>query len=344
MLRRSGMRKFLLILLACSPGIATYLRSQSPQNIPTFSVAVDLVKVPITVFDEHGGILQDLRRNDFRVYEDGQLQEIRSFSMDTNPVSVVLLIDCSGTVEKEFKHIKSAAAGFADALSKGDRISMITFADVVDRPLDWTQDTRQVRKALNKVRLGLRTNLYDAMLQAAQEQLAEIEGRKAIILLTDFLNNQSVVGYMDATRAIIQSQATLYIVSKTVMIREEARKQRRVVILNDIYSRLFGDAGNYIDEFFKKKETEMTDLAEKTGGRCYFPSGYDQIEDAYKQVARELKNQYYITYVSEQVKEANSYHRIAVEYYQPSSRLIYRKGYYFKPVPIITPRPLPRNR
>lgn len=333
MQRHSGTWVLLMTVLAGCPCIAAYLQSQTPQNIPTFSVSVDLIKIPITVAGEDGAPVQDLRRNDFHIYEDGKLQEIRSFSVDTNPVSVVLLLDSSGTVEKEWKQIKEAASGFADALSPGDRVSLITFADDVQQVLDWTSDTGQVRKVLKKVQVGLRTDLYDAMFEAAQDQLRGIDGRKAIILLTDFLNNQSVMGYQDAVRAIVQSQATLYIVSKTVMVREAARTERHVVMLNDIYRRLFGD-GNYIDEFFEKKEAQMADLAEKTGGRCYFPPDYNVIKDAYKQVAQELRNQYYLTYISDQAKQTNSYHRITVEYLLPASKLIYRQGYYFRPDPI----------
>jgi Ca-activated chloride channel family protein len=331
-----------MIFFAGCPVIAAFTQSQTQQKIPTFSVTVDLIKVPITVFAEQGGVVRDLRPSDFWIYEDGKRQQIRSLSMDTNPVSVVLLLDSSGTVEKELKQIKEAAEGFADALSRGDRISVITFADEVNEVLDWTEDTKLVRKALRKIELGLRTSLYDAMSYASQDKMGGIDGRKAIILLTDFLNNQSLTGYQEAVRTIIQSQASLYIVSKTVMVREDARKQRRVVILNDIYRRLFPDS-NYIDEFFTKKEAEMTDLAEKTGGRCYFPTSYNQIKDVYRQVAAELKNQYYITYISDQTMEPNSYHRITVEYLQPSSKLIYRKGYYYKPDPLFRLR-LPNRR
>jgi VWFA-related protein len=333
--RRLSIRIILvLLLLAWLP----ILGMPAPQQQgPTFSVSVDLVKVPVTIFQPNGAPIATPERKDFRIYEDGELQQIRSFGVDVNPVSVVLLLDCSGTVEKEWKQIKSAAESFAEALSKGDRISVITFADDVQLALDWSADTRQVRKALNKVRLGMRTDLYDAIFEAAQTQLKDIEGRKAIILLTDFLNNQSVLGYQDAVQAVLQSQATLYIVSKTMMVREAAKTQQHVVILNDIYQQLFGDS-NYIDEFFTKKETQMNDFAEKTGGRCYFPADYDQIEQVYQQVARELKNQYYITYISESSKPRNSYHRITVEYLQPASKIIHRQGYYFKPDPIMVPR------
>ena len=90
------------------------------------------------------------------------------------------------------------------------------------------------------------------------------------------------------------------------MVREQAKRERRVVMLSDIYKRMFGD-DNYIEEFFSKREAEMTDLSERTGGRCFFPTDYDQIKDIYAEVAHELKSTYYLTYVSNQNLPPNSY-------------------------------------
>jgi len=299
----------------------------------TFSVSVNLVKVPLSVFDTNGAMVQNLHREDFVLYEDGTAQQIRSFGIDRNPVSVVLVLDTSATVKEELRKIKETAENFAEALSRDDRISIITFDDEVSVALNWTSNPKQVHKALHKVESGVRTALYDAMYTAAHNQLNGIEGRTAIILLTDCLNNQSSVGFQDAAQAIIQSQASLFVVSKTVMVRQAARNERRVVMLSDIYKRLFGE-DNYIEKFFQKREEEMTDLAEKTGGRCFFPAQYDQIGNAYSEVARELNSKYYLTYISNQQKTPNSYHRISLEYLPPSSKLTYRRGYFFEPAPV----------
>jgi Ca-activated chloride channel homolog len=300
------------------------------QDQPTFSVAVDLIKVPISIFDEQGALIRDIRRDDFRVYEDGVEQQIRSFGIDRNPLSAVLLLDTSATVGKEMKEIKEAAEEFADALSREDRVSVITFDDQPELRLDWTNDMGQVRKAVRKIRPGMRTALYDAMYMAAAEQLRYEEGRKAIILLTDCLNNQSLVSFEDAAKSVVQSQASLYVVSKTVIVRESARRQRRVQMLTGIYRRLFGDA-DYIEEFFQKREAEMVGLAEKTGGRCMFPLKYTDIPGLYAEVAAELKSRYYLTYVSNQHKEPDTYHRILVEYLPPHSKLVARNGYFHDP-------------
>ena len=307
---------------------------QQDKNDAIISVSVNLVKIPITVFDDKGNLVSELRSEDFRIWEDQAPQQIRSFGVDANPVSVVLLLDTSLSGKTELKKIKEAATEFAEALSKEDRISIIGFDDEVYRALDWTNELKKVRKALGKLRPGGRTALYDAMYYAANEQLKGIDGRKAIILLTDCLNNESRVGFGDASLTIVQSQASLYVVSKTAIVREQAKRDRRVVMIADILKRMFGDDEDYIGEFFKKRETEMSELSEKTGGRCFFPTDYDHLKNIYSGVARELKSKYYITYVSNQNLLPNSFHRISIEYLEPASKIIYRKGYYHQPQPV----------
>jgi VWFA-related protein len=326
------MWKRCLILAVLSGLVSSFGRpaNQEP-GASSFSVSVNLVKVPVSVFDRQGKMITDLRSDHFRIWEDQAPQTIRSFGVDRNPVSVVLLLDTSESEKKELKKIREAAEGFIEALSSGDRVALITFDDEVNLLQGWTDDLKKARRSLNRMRPGLRTALYDAMYVAAKEQLEGIEGRKAIILLTDCLNNQSSLDFQDASLTVVQSQAALYVVSKTVMVREQAKNERRVVMLTNIYKRLFGSDENYIDEFFKKRETEMADLAEKTGGRCFFPADYDQIKHVYEEVAHELKSKYYLTYISNQNLLPNSYHRISIEYLEPAGKILYRKGYYHQP-------------
>jgi len=297
----------------------------------SFSVSVNLVKVPISIFDENGRMITALRREHIRVREDQTLQQIRSFGLDSMPLSVVMLIDTSASGKKERNKIRDAAREFTRALSPGDRVSLITFDDQIRLLLNWTDDMNKVRKKLGDLQSGLRTALYDAMYLAADEQLKNIEGRKIIILLTDCLNNQSFVDFKEASLKVVQSQASLYVVSKTSMVRKDSKNERRVIMLNDIYKKLFGDGQSYIDEFFDRKEGEMADLADKTGGRCFFPEDYDQIKGNYSEIAREMKTRHYLTYISSQDLRPDSYHKISIEYLKPFSKINYRKGYYHLP-------------
>ena len=306
-------------------------QSDEDSGIARFSVATNLVKVPVSVFDERGLMAENLRKEDFILWENQARQEIRSLNVDSNSISVLLVLDTSPSSKSELANMKTAATAFAGKLGKGDLISIITFDEDVNLILDWTSDTKKVKKALSKVKPGLRTALYDAMYLAANEQMFRADGQGAIILLTDCLNNHSRVGFEEAARAVSKSHASFYLISKTAFVKEQARQVRRVVIIEDIYRKMFGEEMNYVDEFFDKREKEMMELAEKTGGRVFFPTNYNSITNVYAEIARELKNKYYLTYVSNQDLARDSWHRIAVEYLRPASEVVYRKGYYYLP-------------
>jgi len=331
---RRARKKILSIALFALLGWAVSLYpavAQSSEGAAHFSVFTNLVKVPVSVFDERGLITNSLRKEDFRLWENQTQQEIRSLEVDVTSISVLLVLDTSPSSKSELAKMKSAAETFAGRLGKGDRISVITFDENVNLILDWTSDTRQVKRALSRVKAGLRTALYDAMYLAAYEQMRGIDGPKAIILLTDCINNHSRVNFEEAARAITESQATFYLISKTSMVREEAKQVRRVVIVEDIYKKMFGEELNYVDDYFNQREKEMTDLANRTGGRVFFPTDYNAIRGVYTEIARELKNKYYLTYISNQDLAHDSWHRISIEYLGSASEIIYRRGYYYLP-------------
>lgn len=330
--RRSIFTAALLVLGGAAlfyPAVAQ--SPQSAESVARFSATTNLVKIPVSVFDERGLITDKLRKEDFRLWENQAQQEIRSLGVDSNSISVLLVLDTSPSSKGELAKIKSAAETFAGKLGKGDSVSVITFDENVNLVLDWTGDIKRVKKALSGVRSGLRTALYDAMYLAASEQMRKIEGNGAIILLTDCLNNHSRIGFNDAARAVSKSQASFYLISKTAIVKEQARKERRVVIIEDIYRQLFGEEMNSVDEYFNKREKEMAELAANTGGRVFFPADYNDIKNVYAEIARELKNKYYLTYVSNQELVPDSWHRVAVEYLRPASEVMYRKGYYYLP-------------
>ena len=314
-------------------------------GVARFSIATNLVKVPVSIFDERGLTTENLRKEDFRLWENQTQQEIRSLGVDAGFISVLLVLDTSPSSKSELAKIKAAAETFTGKLGKNDRVSIITFDENVNLLLDWTDDTKRVKRALAGIRSGQRTALYDAMYLAASEQMRGVEGQGAIILLTDCLNNFSRVGFEEAAQAVAKSQASFYLISKTAIMREQARQERRVAILENIYRQVFGEEINYVDEFFDKREKEMAELAEKTGGRVFFPADYDSIRNVYAEIARELKNKYYLTYISNQDLAPDSWHRIAVEYLRPASEVVYRRGYYYLPeMPRKTTGPAFRER
>ncbi|MDR0842626.1 MAG: VWA domain-containing protein, partial [Acidobacteriota bacterium] len=148
-MRTSRWRNLLFtLLLLCGGAIGFRPAAAQDEGGFRFRVSTNLVKVPIGVFDERGLLVGDLKQEDFRLWEDQARQEIRSVGIDSNAMSVVLVLDTSPSSKSDLKKIKAAAETFAKTLGRDDQVSLITFDDEVNLALDWTADRKKVKKAL----------------------------------------------------------------------------------------------------------------------------------------------------------------------------------------------------
>lgn len=286
------------------------LPSASPQPAnsgdDTVKLRADEVLLNITVIDPYGRQATDLTRNDFIVAEDGQRQNIASFLISSVPVNVVLMLDASGSVAGQVASLRDAAMNFLDQLGPEDKVSVIEFHSNIELIQDWTSKGEDVRHALSwrfkpgmvrtaegKSQYGL-TALYDAIYATADEQLAKVSGRKAVIILTDGDDTSSKITYQQSLDAIIRSGAMVYVVSKAqqfiAQYKPYAGKMGRVMGTSR-------DADQIIARF-ENAERLMKDISTRTGGRLYSPLRDEEMKDVYAQAARELKNQYILTYIS----------------------------------------------
>lgn len=272
----------------------------------TVKLRADEVLLNVTVMDPYGRQATDLVQKDFIIAEDGQRQDIASFLISRVPVNVVLMLDASGSVAGDIASLRDAAMKFLEKLEPEDKVSVIEFHTNVELIQDWTAKADDVRHALSwRFKPGMvrtkegnseygSTALYDALYSTADEQLAKVQGRKAVILLTDGDDTSSKVTYQQSLDSIIRSGAVVYVVSKAqqfiAQLRPYAGKMGTVA----------GTRGtaNVMIARFENAERLMTDLATRTGGRIYSPLRDEEMKDVYAQVAHELKNQYILTYTS----------------------------------------------
>lgn len=301
------------------------LQGPSPQA-PSFRVAANYVKVPVTVFDEKGKLLDDLDRTDFEVLDDGEPTPIINFVRDLAPINVLLLLDSSGSLKDELEEIKQAALLFAQSFTRDDRISIISFSDETVLLTPWTNRLRKLRKGLNKLKKGYRTAIYDALGQTIEIHLNEVKGRRVIILLTDGLDNESVTPYDQILGRLIESQITLYIVSRTRLVNDKVRDSERVHFLNQVMRNVLQDDGDFVDDYFRKKEAAMVNLAEATAGRALFPEVLAELGNTYAQVASELKHQYLLTFLPPE-SSTKKFRSIHVTCHLPAGRVYSRKQY-----------------
>ena len=299
-----------------------------PQQPPRFTTQADYVRVPVSVFDARGRLLLQLEREQFTLFDEEEPRQIDNFLLDESPIFVVLLLDVSGSVKDELKPITEAALGFARAFGPNDRFAAVAFSDEMVVLQEWTNDLRALRRSIRKLRPGYRTALYDALLNTSQEKLKRVSGKKAIILLTDGLDNESQSSHEDVVRHLISSSVSVYVISRTRFVHPEVAKSERVAFLNRVMNDVLQEESDFVEIYFREKESAMSQLAEVTGGRALFPKGLDELKGTYLQVARELKNQYVLTFRPALESELE-FRRIQVRCSEVDATVSHRRQYHW---------------
>lgn len=145
---------------------------QEPQRPDVIKVNTALVTVPVVVTDRYSQFVTGLSRNDFRLQENGEPQQIASFSSTEAPFNVALLIDTSRSTRNKLGAIRKAALNFIKQLKSNDRVLIVTFDEKVNFLGDFTSDRRELERAIRSVKSSYLTSLYDAVHRTITEKLA----------------------------------------------------------------------------------------------------------------------------------------------------------------------------
>lgn len=180
------------------------------QTTEVVRVETNLVTVPVIASTRGGLYVADLKKEEFAIFEDGVQQELAFFATVTEPFSVVLMLDTSGSTQEKLARIQQAAIAFTEQLQTADRIKLISFDDVVRDLSDFTSDRATLQGAISSTRPGKGTRLYDAM-EVALKALERVKGRKAIVIFTDGVDWHSErVKYEDNYRMIEEAGVIIY--------------------------------------------------------------------------------------------------------------------------------------
>ncbi len=175
-------------------------------------VNTTLVSIPVSVMDRDGKYIPNLRKEDFRIWEDGVEQQVAYFASTEKPFTVALLIDTSGSTQYKLGEIQDAAIAFVNQLRADDRVMIVSFNDKIrvltPQP---TNDRALLRSAILQTEAGNGTRLYDAVDQVINQYFNHIEGRKAIVLFTDGVDTTSKhASYEDNVRDAEELDALIY--------------------------------------------------------------------------------------------------------------------------------------
>jgi VWFA-related protein len=318
------------------PPVPTLKKPPEQEVNPGDVVKVETTEVmfPVTVRDANGRLINDLTRNDFRVFEDNKPQPLSDLALRQVPVDVVLMVDASSSVARNIDDFRRAAQGFAAKLEADDRISLIKFDDRIELLQDWTKSRFQLQRALNRIESGMYTRFNDALVLASTEQFgANTKSRRAVIVLSDGIDNGRGTSTLDAAlEALVRAQVVVYIVSNTEISRNLKNAELDTLLGGTEASVKFNQVR--IDtlrlglQALDQSERNLAQLAQATGGRLYKPQSFSALDATYAEVADELRHQYALYFTPMNKARDGSFRRVRVETANPAYRPHTRVGYF----------------
>jgi VWFA-related protein len=322
-----------LCLLAAAPCLAQWPPSgtkDEPQPdtsttdtqkpLETLKVNVNVVNIYCNVTGKHNALIPDLKKEDFQVFEDDQPQQLKYFSALTDqPLTLGLLMDTSGSMMEVIPAEKQVGGEFIQQLlTPKDEAFFISFDTDVRLLQDLTSSAHRIKEAMESAHLGVQpvspgiaqgpfpsssiptpgTTLYDAIYLAAHDELAQQVGRKAIIIMSDGVDEGSRTRLNEAIAAAQKANVICY-----------------VLLFN---GGIYGNRG----------EGVMKKLAEETGGRLFnVGNNFKNLKQAFDQIASELRTQYLLGYSPSNQKQDGSFRKIKIKTIN-DYHVQARSGYY----------------
>src|SRR6204780_4532982 len=278
------------------------------QPMETLRVDVKLVNVFVTVTDEHGAPIGGLTRENFVLREDDHEQRIAVFDKESAlPLSIALAIDTSLSTRHDLPLDHASAKRFAHAIMRPvDALSVYGFSEIVHESTPgYTADLKRIDEAIEHIRLGPATALYDAI-YVASRALEHRKGRKVIVLITDGGDTASRFDYNQAVRAAEEAEAIVY-----------------SIIIVPIENSAGRETGG---------EHALIQLSEDTGGKYYYATSTAQFDEAFQKISDELRTQYLLAYYPSQHASFSEFRRIEVRLTGVPEAAAYharnRAGYY----------------
>lgn len=267
-------------------------------------VSSSLVLLPVNVTDSHGAFVPGLKREDFRVFEEGQPQDLTVFDERDSPVTVGLVVDHSRSMGAKLAGVIEAVNSFAHSSNPLDQMFVVDFNDEVSIELmkgkAFSNDPKELEEALNAVSARGQTALYDAVSEGLRHlEYSHLE-KKALVIISDGGDNASHLKYSQVLAQARQSQALIYSIALLGSDNEE------------------------------ENPNLLKRLCKDTGGIAYFPSKVESVAIVSAAIARDLREQYMLGYPPQSVNRADAFRKVEVKVIAPGKgrlRVRTRPGY-----------------
>ncbi len=287
---------FLIFVLFCSHSNIIAQDDDEIINVDSSTVVLNA-----TITDVNGKSIKGLKEVQFKVFEDGQEQNLYFFGAEKTPFAAVILIDTSGSMEGSVSMARSAAVNFLDGLRPDDMTAIYNFDSRVSLVQDFS-NSRDISEKVFDLKAAGMTALNDAIYKAALELSKRSEKRKAIIVLSDGADTKSGRSVEKALKTAIAADATIYTIDMSLInTNGKHRFQNQGVLKN---------------------------FAEKSGGIFIPTPGGIAMRNAFKNIVEELGVQYTLGYQPTNAKKDGKWRAIEIRVAKPNLTIRTRKGYH----------------
>jgi Ca-activated chloride channel family protein len=300
------------VLPACAQSAAAAQNQQAgPRSAGPYTLEMNTEEVVLncTVLDNKGQLVNDLKKNNFKAFEDKVPQAIVSLLHQDTPVSIGLIVDNSGSMRTKRAAVTSAAIDLVKASNPQDETFVINFSDEAYLDQDFTSDLGRLQAGLAHLSLSGGTALYDTIATAADKmERSAKRPRKVLIVITDGDDNASKLTLDDAIHRVQDLQGPIIYSLGLMFDSDNGRLESR------------------------HARYDLQALSKETGGIAFFPSSLKDIDSVAAEVARDIRNQYAVAYRPAR-NPRSGYHTVKVEANAPGhSKLTVhtRAGYFAK--------------
>ena len=276
------------------------------QDKNRITLDVSRVNMLFTVSDKKGRFITDLTKDDFDVFESKKPQSIIEFAAESDlPLRLAILIDTSNSIRERFRFQQEAATAFIDGTvrPREDRALVVSFDTAAELVTDLTDNIPTLEKAIQGLRPGGGTSMYDAIFFACRDKLMQDQPlykfRRAMVILSDGEDNQSRYTRDQALEMAQKADVTIYTISTNITHIETD--------------------GDKVLRYF----------AAETGGQVFFPFKASDLNQSFENISNELRHQYNIFYRPEPLKTDGLYHPVDIRVKGRKDLIVRaRKGYY----------------
>ena len=281
-----------------------------PQGVATYSTDAVTVTVDVSVLDNKGHFIPNLPAADFRVLEDNIPQKITQVSKGEAPVTIALVIEFSGRFQQVYtrtwQQTLEAAYGFVRTLKPEDYLAIVAYDLRPEILSDFSTDRNDAQDALSRLNFPAfsEANLFDALTDTAQ-RMQDIEGRKAIVLLSSGVDTFSKLNYGETRKAIQNAGVPIYAIG-----------------LMQAYRDIMYGAGAMSDSAnmtFLQADNQLKTFAKESGGMAYLPHFDGQMPEIYRDISGVLRSQYVLTYTPSNTARDGKFRKIRVELVNPEN-------------------------